>query len=312
MFPGSRRCRNQTRACVLESGTAVPAARRGIVGGRSRTVDARRLDAPRHRGDRSRVVEERVDRDVHAEDRAHLVEELRATQRIAAQHEEILVGIDPHHVERARPQSGERDFERRAHALRRDVGRAAGAALSNPTCCGNILRCTLPASLRGSASTNQSRRGARRAPSFARTRPIISAESSAQSGARTTAATSSSPSLGCGTANAAASRTPGSARSTASTSSGRDLFAAAIDDFIEAPDDVELAPIVDERGVAGPEPTVDERLPVELVVVEVAGEHLRSAHLDFAGFALRRRPPLVIDDPDFSRERRPDGAAAAL
>ena len=52
------------------------------------------LDAGGHRGDRGRVVEQRVERNVHAEIGQHSVEKLYAAQRVAAEIEEVIEDSD--------------------------------------------------------------------------------------------------------------------------------------------------------------------------------------------------------------------------
>jgi hypothetical protein len=71
------------------------AKRRGIAAPDSAAIaEALGLDAGGHRGDRGRVVEQRLQRNMNAEIGRHPVEQLYATQRVAAQIEEVIQDSD--------------------------------------------------------------------------------------------------------------------------------------------------------------------------------------------------------------------------
>ena len=69
--------------------------------------------------------------------------------------------------------------------------------------------------------------------------------------------------------------TAGWSISTSSTSSGRDLLAAAVDDLLQRPVMAEVALVVEHALVAGAEPAVRERLGVGLRVVARSRRHVR-------------------------------------
>ena len=94
----------------------------------------------------------------------------------------------------------------------------------------------------------------------------------------------------------------------------RDLLAAAIDHLLEPSGQRQIAVLVEESLVAGPEPAIDERRGVGLGVVLVPADHVGSLDDDLAPLAGRQVPALGVHDADAARPCRgptEPGSAAA-
>ncbi len=91
----------------------------------------------------------------------------------------------------------------------------------------------------------------------------------------------------------------------------RDLVAAAIDDLLDAADEVQLAGAVEAREIAHPEPTIDEIRGIEIRVVEIPVDDLRPAYLYLADFAAPGDAVAVVHEANVAAHRRPDRAARA-
>jgi len=78
----------------------------------------------------------------------------------------------------------------------------------------------------------------------------------------------------------------------------RDLFSPAIDDFLQAPRDRQVAVLVDRSLIARPEPAVRERACVGFGVVLVAAHHNCAADDDLARPPGRQQMACFIHDGD--------------
>ena len=78
----------------------------------------------------------------------------------------------------------------------------------------------------------------------------------------------------------------------------RDLLTAAIDDFLEATGEAEVALSVKSALVAGAEPAIGESLGVGVGVVFVAGGDIAAANDNFAEPAGRQDIAIVVHDGD--------------
>ena len=90
---------------------------------------------------------------------------------------------------------------------------------------------------------------------------------------------------------------------------GRDLLAAAVDEFLGPADDREKAVGVDAAQIAGAEPAIGESGAVRLGVVDVAGGHARTLHHDLAHLAGSENPAVIGPDRDIAGPWFSDGAA---
>ena len=74
-------------------------------------LSANRLDRPRHAGDGCRFPEQRLDRQLHTEQRFDVCNDLRAVQRIAAEEEEIVVATNVTDLQKRSPKAGQSALE---------------------------------------------------------------------------------------------------------------------------------------------------------------------------------------------------------
>ena len=88
----------------------------------ARRARARGLDASRHAGHGAGILEQRLHRDLDAEDGAHLVEQGRPAQRVAAHHEEVRATIDALQPQHGRPPPRQRGLQCAGRGTRRRVG----------------------------------------------------------------------------------------------------------------------------------------------------------------------------------------------
>ena len=270
-----------------------------------------RIDAPGHAGNRPGVGEQRVQRQLDAERGAHLRQELRAAQRVAAEHEEVGPSRHRRQAQDARPQRGQRHFGRRQGCARlgglRFGRRRRVVADPRRQVAAADLAAVGARQLRDEPESTRGAVGTERVARPLQERRFVPVEPGLQHD--------------CGDHLLAQARVRNRKRGGVDDAGkraqhrvdlrGRDLVAAAVDLLLDATGEMELAGVVEVPEVAHPEPAVDEARGIELRIVVVAVEHLRPAHLDLADLARRDDAPRLVDQPDLAVDQRPDRAAYA-
>ena len=135
-----------------------------------------------------------------------------------------------------------------------------------PSSCARLRRCTFPVGPVGSSSTVTTIRGTLKSASRSATCSCRSRTLVAAPGRSTTAAPTSSPSRGSGTAKLTACVDIRVREQRVLDLRRRDLLPGAVDDLLRATSQEEVPVLVEGAFVAGPEPAVDERLGVRFRV----------------------------------------------
>ena len=133
----------------------------------------------------------------------------------------------------------------------------------------------------------------------------------------TTAAATSSPSVGCGTLNATASSTPGWRISTSSISAGDTFIPPRLMSSLIRPVMNRYPSVVELTAVAGPEPAFVERAAIRVRIVLVSAHRAGPSHDDLAGDVrlrrtFRRRRRWRCRGPPRHRPTRAFAAPAAM